>query len=96
VFRRPKCYISKITFTKNKTLEISGQVLTEAALQEINKELNKMVYDEDKDNPKAYFTYVVPKSRVEDLPLQTSTMKVQGFTFTCHLWNPDNEGKRFF
>lgn len=89
ILQTQRCYVSKITFTKGRTLEIKGQVLTEAVFQEISRELNKLVFDEV-NNPNGFFTYIYPRSSVKPLSLDPpQQLTVQEFEFTCSLKTSD-------
>lgn len=96
VFRDSKCFISKITFNKQESLEITGQVLTEKAVDTIHKELNKMVYEEGEENPKGYFSWVTQSSDSHELNLNTTNLNVRSFTFRCTLWSGEEENRNYF
>ena len=83
IFQNEKCYINKITFTKRKSLEITGQALLQTTVDNINKGLNKFIVSDD--NPKGYYSFVSPKSSANQLPLDSISLPVVDFTFSCFL-----------
>ena len=77
-----KAYITSLTFTKRKSLEIVGQMLTDADVQRFLEALNALSPGEGEET---FFTRVVLDSRNETLPLGTVELPVQEFRFTCWL-----------
>lgn len=80
----PKTYIQSMTFTKRRTLEIIGQVLSEKDVQVIYDALNGL---HPKDDDRKFFTKVTPDSTIKNLDLGgVANFKVHEFRITCYLW----------
>jgi len=97
VFRKQKCYVSKITFTKQRTLEITGQVLSEEAFQMINSELNNFIDDGSTNSSEnKYFTAVFPRDTgADELVLNTNRkLPVYKFTIICSLKSNEVDSRR--
>ncbi|RJP20848.1 MAG: hypothetical protein C4527_24380 [Candidatus Omnitrophota bacterium] len=74
-------FIKSLTFTKRKTLEITGQVLSDVEARRIHADLIGLVGP----NGERFFTDVVPRYDPKQLPLGAVTLPVQEFSFNCKL-----------
>ncbi len=74
-------YIKSISFTKRKTLEITGQVSSDAEIRKINGDL----IDLKNESGNRFFKGVNPRSDIKRLNLGPKTIQVHEFTFNCLL-----------
>jgi Tfp pilus assembly PilM family ATPase len=88
----PKVYIRNITFSKRRTLEINGQVLSNEDFQTLLTALNGL---RPSPTDETYFTNVVPNVRADNLGADTGNMQVWEFGFTCYLrWDDPKDRKK--
>ncbi len=87
----PKTYIQSMSFTKRRTLEIIGQVLSEKEVQVIFDALNSL---RPKDDDQPFFVKVTTDSTIKNLDLGgVSNFRVHEFRITCNLWWEDTKKK---
>ena len=80
-----------MSFTKRRTLEIIGQVLSEKEVQVIFDALNSL---RPKDDDQPFFVKVTTDSTIKNLDLGgVSNFRVHEFRITCNLWWEDTKKK---
>lgn len=85
-----RTYLSSLTFTKSKSIEIIGQVETNDEYQKFLENLNRLKI-EGADKP--LFFNIKQESSKEDLPLGRVSKSVVGFRITCLFLQMD-DGKK--
>lgn len=86
-----KCYISSLTFTKSKTLEMMGQMESD---QEFQTFLTALIALKIDGTGKPLFSNAKPETTQKQLPLGRVTKNVTDFRITCFLLQEDDKNAK--